>query len=85
MTGEKNRLKEILKQQGHTQKWLADQLGTYDSTVRHWSRGTFNPSVATLRRIAQLLNVSMDELYLPPAEEKKLYIKFGLYPKPKKK
>ncbi|MBU5363262.1 helix-turn-helix domain-containing protein [Enterococcus raffinosus] len=45
-----------------TQKQLANILYVSDRTVSKWERGAGYPDIATLKRIAQLLDLSLDNL-----------------------
>ena len=44
---------------------LADKLGVEPNTYRCWERGSAEPNLAMLRRIASELDISLDYL-LPP-------------------
>lgn len=55
-------LKAAMKRAGYTQKKLADEMGIALSTVARWSGGGAEPSVSTIRRIAEILDSSMAEL-----------------------
>ena len=57
-----NRLKVVLAEKKRTNKWLADQLGKNYSTVSKWCTNTSQPDLATLDRIAQLLDCSKSYL-----------------------
>lgn len=57
-----NRLKVVLVEQGKTGKWLAEQLGKSNCTVSKWCQNTVQPDLATLGKIAQLLDVDVKEL-----------------------
>ena len=54
--------KARLKELGRTQKWLADQLGVVESAVSHWFKGTHNPHLSRIVRIAELLDMTFSEL-----------------------
>ena len=45
-----------------TQKLLANILYVSDRTVSKWERGAGYPDIDTLKRIAQLLDLSLDNL-----------------------
>ena len=45
-----------------TQKQLANILYVSDRTVSKWERGAGYPDIDTLKRIAQLLDLSLDNL-----------------------
>lgn len=57
-----NRLKIVLVEQKRTGKWLAEQLGKDPSTISKWCTNVSQPDLATLSRIAELLNVDRRDL-----------------------
>ena len=57
-----NRLKIVLVEKKKTSKWLAAELGKNPSTVSKWCTNVSQPDLQTLKRIAELLDVSMAEL-----------------------
>jgi len=57
-----NRIKVILVEKKRTNKWLAEQLGKDPATVSKWCTNTIQPSLDTLLKIAELLNVQIQEL-----------------------
>ena len=60
-----NRIKVVLVEQQKTGKWLAEQLGKSTYTVSKWCSNTIQPDLATLDKIATLLNVDRRELIAP--------------------
>ena len=60
-----NRIKVVLVEQQKTGKWLAEQLGKSTCTVSKWCSNTIQPDLATLDKIATLLNVERRELIAP--------------------
>lgn len=56
------RLKEILKKKGLKQLFLAQAMHTSSVTISSWATGKSMPSVETLIRLAEFLDVSLDEL-----------------------
>ena len=56
----------LRKQQGLTQKELAQKIGVESNTVWKWEKGIITPSVETVQKLAEFLNVSMDELLNGP-------------------
>ena len=60
-----NRIKVVLVEQQKTGKWLAEQLGKSTCTVSKWCSNTIQPDLATLDKIATLLNVDRRELITP--------------------
>lgn len=57
-----NRIKIVLVEQGKTGKWLGQQLGKDPATISRWCNNHAQPSIETLDRIAELLNVDKREL-----------------------
>lgn len=60
-----NRIKIVLVEKQKTGKWLAEQLGKSTCTVSKWCSNSTQPDLATLNRIAALLNVDIRELITP--------------------
>ena len=60
-----NRIKVVLVEQQKTGKWLAEQLSKSTCTVSKWCSNTIQPDLATLDKIATLLNVDRRELIAP--------------------
>ena len=60
-----NRIKVVLVEQQKTGKWLAQQLGKSTCTVSKWCSNTIQPDLATLDKIATILNVDIRELLTP--------------------
>lgn len=59
-----NRLKIVLVERKKTGKWLAEQLGKNPSTVSKWCSNVSQPDLATLIKIANLLEVDLQELII---------------------
>lgn len=57
-----NRIKETLQGKGLTQVWLAKQLGKSFKIVNAYACNRKQPSLETLFRIAELLDVDVKEL-----------------------
>jgi len=57
-----NRIKVMLAEKRRTNKWLADQLGKDPATVSKWCTNTSQPTIETLLKIADLLEVNYTEL-----------------------
>lgn len=57
-----NRLKVVLAERKITNKWLAEQLGKDQGTISKWCTNTSQPDLANLLKIAELLNVDLNEL-----------------------
>lgn len=64
-----NSLKSLLEKRGITQRSLAKKLKTTEATVSRYTSGNRTPNVETAVAIAEILDVSMDQLvgYEPPA------------------
>ena len=60
-----NRIKVTLVEQQKTGKWLAEQLGKSTCTVSKWCSNSIQPDLATLNKIAKLLNVDVRDLIAP--------------------
>lgn len=60
-----NRIKVVLVEQQKTGKWLAEQLGKSACTVSKWCSNSIQPDLATLDKIATLLDVDRRELIAP--------------------
>ncbi len=61
-----NRIKVMLVEKKRTNKWIAEQLGKDPATVSKWCTNTIQPSLDTLLRIAELLDVQIQELVRMP-------------------
>lgn len=57
-----NRIKVVLVEKKKTNKWLSEQLGCATTTVYKWCTNASQPPMATFLKIAQILNVELDEL-----------------------
>lgn len=57
-----NRLKVVLAEKKHTNKWLAEKLGKDQATVSKWCTNASQPSLEMLREIAQVLDVEVKDL-----------------------
>ena len=62
---ELNRLKVVLVEKKRTAKWLAQELGKDAATISKWNSNTSQPSLETLRKIADLLEGDVRELLIP--------------------
>ena len=61
-TKDLNRIKVMLVEKKRSQKWLAEQLGKDPATVSKWCTNTSQPTLETLLKIAELLEVNYTEL-----------------------
>lgn len=57
-----NRIKVVLVEKRRTGVWLAEQLGVSSVTVSKWCSNTTQPTLQTLDRIAELLEINKREL-----------------------
>ena len=57
-----NRIKEVLKEKGVKQIWLADKLGKSYNMVNGYVQNRKQPSIECLYEIAKILNISAKEL-----------------------
>ena len=57
-----NRIKVVLVEKKRTNKWLAEQLGVNPSTVSKWCTNSSQPDLASILKIADLLEVDLKEL-----------------------
>lgn len=59
-----NRIKEVLELKGIKQIWLAEQLGKSYNMVNSYAKNRRQPSLEDLYKIAEILNVEIDELLI---------------------
>lgn len=59
-----NRIKVVLVEKKRTNKWQAKQLEKDPATVSNWCTNTSQPSLETLLRISQILEVDIRELLI---------------------
>jgi putative transcriptional regulator len=57
-----NCIKQILENQGRSQRWLADKLGKSYNMVNAYVQNRQQPRVETLYEIAELLSVDIKDL-----------------------
>jgi len=57
-----NRIKVMLAEKKKTNKWLASAIGVNAATVSKWCTNSSQPSLETLLKIAELLDVNYTEL-----------------------
>lgn len=58
--GEK--LRKARQENGMTQQTLADKLFVTRQAVSRWENGARYPDIVTLKKISEILNISVDEL-----------------------
>ena len=57
-----NRIKVVLVEQKKTAKWLVQQIGKDPATISKWCTNTSQPSLETLNKISEILEVKMSDL-----------------------
>ncbi len=57
-----NKLKEVLAEEGRSSKWLAAKLEKDPATVSRWINNHIQPSLETLDKIANILDVNIQDL-----------------------
>lgn len=57
-----NRIKEVLKNKGISQAWLAKQMGKSYNTINEYARNVRQPNLEDLYRIAKILNINVTDL-----------------------
>lgn len=57
-----NRIKVVLAEKGISNKWLAEKLEKDQATVSKWCTNKSQPNLEAFCKIAEVLNVSMDDL-----------------------
>ncbi|MBR1911711.1 MAG: helix-turn-helix domain-containing protein [Treponema sp.] len=57
-----NKVEEILRIKGMSQKELASRIGVSEVTVSRWLNGERNPSVRTVEKLAEVLETSASYL-----------------------
>ena len=62
MSKDINRIKVVLVEKKKTNKWLSEQLVCATTTVSKWCTNASQPPLETFLKIAQILNVELDEL-----------------------
>lgn len=71
-----NRIKVVLVEKKRTNKWLAKQLEKDPATVSKWCTNTSQPSLETLLRISQILEVDIRELLISSKTIERLYTNY---------
>ncbi len=59
-----NRIKEVLKDKGISQTWLAKKTGKSYNTINEYARNVRQPSLEDLYKIAEILNVEVKDLLI---------------------
>jgi putative transcriptional regulator len=66
-----NRIRIVLAEKDKSSSWLADQVGRNKSTVSRWCSNNMQPTVETLFKIAEVLEVDVRELLVSTEGKKK--------------
>lgn len=64
-----NRIKKVLKEQGRTQTWLAEQIGKSYVVVTNYCNNNIQPSIQVLTDISQVLDVDIRELLVSTKDD----------------
>jgi DNA-binding Xre family transcriptional regulator len=64
-----NRIKVMLAEKKRTNKWLAEQVGKDPATISKWCTNTLQPGLEMLVKIAECLEVSVQDLVRMPSKE----------------
>lgn len=56
-------IKEFREELGFTQKELAEKIGNVQRNISNWENGTSEPDCETIVKLAEILEVSIDELF----------------------
>ena len=65
-----NRIKEVLKEQGRTQIWLASKIGKSQGTIALYVNNKLQPTLDILFKIAEYLEVSPKKLIVTAVKTK---------------
>ena len=57
-----NRIKEVLKEKGISQSWLAKKLEKSYNSINEYARNVRQPSIEDLYRIAKILDINAKDL-----------------------
>lgn len=57
-----NKIKVVLVDKKRTNKWLAERIGCSPTTVSKWCTNVCQPPMETFIKIAELLEVDINEL-----------------------
>jgi putative transcriptional regulator len=63
-----NRIKDVLKDKGISQTWLAEKMGKSYPSINEYARNKRQPSLEDLYKIAEILNVEVKELLIERTE-----------------
>lgn len=66
MAKDLNRLKVVLAEKNNTNRQLAEKLGKDEATISKWCTNNLQPNLEMLIKIAQVLEVEVQELIRVP-------------------
>ena len=55
-------LAQLRRKKFLTQKQLAELLGVTDTLVSSWERGVYQPRLSNLKKLCEILDVSLDDI-----------------------
>jgi len=55
-------LTELRKEYGYTQKEIGERIGVTDKTISKWEKGNLLPDITYLVQLADVYNITLDEL-----------------------
>lgn len=58
-----SRLKEVMKSQGRTQNWLAEQVGVNKSTISQIITNKTTPTLLVAYRVAKVLGLKIEDIW----------------------
>jgi putative transcriptional regulator len=58
-----NKLREIMKEQGRTQKWLSQTVGVSETTISSYMKNKSIPTLPVALRIANALGKSVEDIW----------------------
>ena len=64
-----NQIKEVLKNKGISQTWLAEQMDKSYTTINEYARNKRQPSLEDLYKIADVLQIDASELLVKTKKE----------------
>lgn len=67
-----NRIKVMLAERDHTNKWLADALGKDPATVSKWVTNASQPSLEMIFKIAEVLQCNYTDLIRDVKEQERV-------------
>ena len=73
-----NRIKVALVENGKTGKWLAEQVGKNEATVSRWCSNKMQPSLDTLVKISELLDIDVKRKFSYNSPYDKIFSHFRI-------